>query len=90
MQKTAFSHFLGVVLHLVGGFEEIEMTFKATFVLKVTWFDSRLTFINLRKANNFIDGDQNEMIWIPLLYFGTSVESRYLKVDPLSTLAVEK
>ena len=67
------------------------MTFKAGFELKVRWFDFRLNFINLRESNNFIEADQDEQIWIPMLNFvATSVQSYYLLTDPFSTLAIEK
>ena len=80
----------GTDLFLVGGFEEIAMTFKAGFVLKVRWFDYRLKFINLRETNNFIEGGQDDVIWIPMLSFATSVTSLYLQNDPFSTIAIEK
>ena len=66
------------------------MTFKAGFELKVRWFDFRLNFANLRESNNFIEADQDEQIWIPMLNFATSVQSFYLLTDPFSTLAIEK
>ena len=66
------------------------MTFKAGFVLKVRWFDYRLTFINLKETKNFIEGGSNEKIWIPMLYFATSVKSFYLENDPFATIAIEK
>ena len=66
------------------------MTFKAGFELKVRWLDFRLNFANLRESNNFIEADQDEQIWIPMLNFATSVQSFYLLTDPFSTLAIEK
>ena len=36
----------------LGSFQEISMTFRAKFYIQLRWFDSRLTFTNLRKDND--------------------------------------
>ena len=39
---------LGFTLFSFWSINEVEMTFKATFVVEIKWFDTRLTFLNLK------------------------------------------
>lgn len=46
--------------------EEIEKYVKATYIFKKSWFNSYLTFQNLKKdARNFMFPEDRENIWIP-------------------------
>jgi len=36
----------------LGSFQELPMTFKAKIFIQLRWFDSRLTFANLKRDND--------------------------------------
>ena len=80
----------GPFVELIGSFEELAMTFKAGFRLRLRWFDHRLTFLDLKDDENFIAKTRRSEIWIPLLVFYNSIDLFYVENDPVSTVFIEK
>ena len=44
--------YLSIEILELSQFQELKLTFRAKFNLKLRWFDSRLTFANLKKKND--------------------------------------
>lgn len=77
-----------LTLRSVGPFDEISSSFKASFRLKLTWYDHRLTYLNLNdNGNNIAFKDQ---LWIPALVFSTCDKDYLVKNDEMSALSVHK
>jgi hypothetical protein len=53
------------------------------------WFDSRLTFQNL-KSSNTVEREMRDKIWIPKLIFCNTDKEHLVGLDDFSTLIVEK
>ena len=59
------------------------------FRLDLKWYDSRLTFLNLKSSNN-VGIEMRDKIWIPKLIFCNSDKEYQVQNDDFSTLTVEK
>ena len=57
----------GLTLFSVWKIDEMEMTFKAAFTLEVKWFDSRLTFINLKPNNSQVSLNKTKSVHLKKL-----------------------
>ena len=58
---------LAIEILELGQFQELKMTFRAKFNFKLRWFDSRLTFTNLKEnddARNSISKSYLEQCWV--------------------------
>jgi len=83
--------FVNMAIIQVGSFEEIEMTFKVNFIIRIKWYDNRLTFNNLKDET---DGENNlgevmrDNIWIPRLVFCNSLSEIRISNDDFSSLEV--
>jgi hypothetical protein len=53
-------------------------------------FDGRLTFANLQNDGNDIEEYEEDMIWIPRLFFDNSVLDIYIDNDPFSSIDILK
>lgn len=62
----------------VGSFDRYAMTFRAGFDIKMSWFDNRLTFINLKSGDSGVKvgAQEKENIWIPNIGFLNSLDGR--------------
>jgi Neurotransmitter-gated ion-channel ligand binding domain len=75
-------------LRSLNSFDELSMSFKASFRLKLFWYDWRLTYKNLNSFGNNIA--MKDSIWIPNLIFTTCVNDYYVSNDEMSALTIEK
>ncbi len=41
---------IDVVIYSIGSFEEIDMTYRVNFLIKIKWYDERITFVNLKDS----------------------------------------
>jgi len=73
--------------------EEAKNTFSVKIKILLKWYDSRLTFFNLRgemKRGNVVGSDERNGIWIPQLVFANSLPEFHIENDPNSILMVRK
>ena len=71
----------------------MQMTYGASFNLKLIWFDWRVLFYNLKsfKENyNYIAKNDLETIWLPRIIFSNSVKQDFLKFDDISSVIVQR
>lgn len=54
--------------------------------------DWRLSFLNLKtdSMSNLLNDDEKQIIWIPNIIFYNNPETNYVKIDPLTTLYIQK
>ncbi len=67
--------------------------FDSYFRIEVKWFDSRITFINLKlnkTHGNNVDKVGRESVWIPQLIFKNCIQDYFIQNDELSTLTVKR
>ncbi len=77
----------------IGNFDEMAMTFKARFSLKLTWFDWRVQYFNLKNMTenlNYLSNKDIKDIWLPKLIFSNSIEEIILKFDEISSVIVQR
>lgn len=82
----------------ISKFREVEHSFNIKFLMKVKWFDNRLTFQNLKNNifKNVIGVEQKHLVWIPPLIFNNSEDTHTLSINrketdaPLVNLLVER
>jgi hypothetical protein len=82
---------VNMTLLSIGSFQEIEMTFKVSFLISLKWYDSRLTFYNLNKdtaGENNVGHTLALDIWIPRVMFGNSLVETQIKNDGFSFIQV--
>jgi hypothetical protein len=77
-----------LTLRTLNSFDELSMSFKATFRLKLFWYDWRLTYKNLNYYGNNVE--TKDSLWIPNLIFTTCVSDYYVWIDEMSALNVYK
>ena len=65
--------------------KELDMSFDAKFVLVLEWYDSRLRYKNLLKANipNLVNEKNRDDIWIPPLVF-TNTDDNVAVTDDMT------
>lgn len=76
-----------------GNFDEISSTYKARFSLNLTWYDYRITFENLKNISesfNYLDKEDIDIIWKPMLRFRGSIERSELAFDNLASVTVPR
>ena len=73
--------------------EEIKNTFSVKIHIRLKWYDSRLTFYNLRgemKRGNVVGSVERDDIWIPRLVFANSLPEFHIENDHNSIVMVQK
>ena len=88
---------VSIDLYMLNNFEEIDLSYRAKFLLTLKWFDSRLTFANLKNDTfkNLVGKAKKEMLWIPTLMFNNTREHSMLSIyrdenEPIVNIFVEK
>ena len=68
--------------------DELHMSYTVNFKLTMQWFDSRITFRNLKPLDyeNLLDNSEIDKIWTPKLYFVNS-KNFYMKAGQESESA---
>lgn len=82
-----------ITVSRIGSFNEMAMTFKTRFFIKIAWLDWRLVFANLKKSSenfNYLSNEDEKKIWLPGLIFGNSIIETNLKYDDFSTVFVSR
>ena len=71
----------------ISKFREVEHSFNIKFLMKVKWFDNRLTFQNLKSNifKNVIGVAQKHLVWIPPLIFNNSEDTTTLSMNSKGT-----
>ena len=71
---------------------EIEMLFRCQFKLFLEWFDSRVTFYNLKENQllNTLVEDEKQNIWTPSMIFDNTDEKVRTKTDVESLISVKR
>ena len=82
-----------IVITTIGNFVEMDMTFRAKISLRLSWFDWRVNFYNLKFSNenfNYFANSDLKDAWLPRLIFGNSMNADSLKFDDLSSVIVQR
>ena len=93
LNPRPFSHDPSTLPLVYGYSPSFFLSFLLSFRIEVKWYDSRLTFINLKEnksQGNTVDLAGRDSIWIPNLIFSNCVEDVYIKNDDLSSLTVKR
>ena len=80
------------VIH-IDKLDETEMLFSVKILIQLMWYDSRLTFYNIKNYNgsgNNVGKEEREGLWIPQLIFSNSLPEIYIKNDEDSYLMVRQ
>ena len=66
--------FTSVLIYNIIDIDELHMSYTVDIEIKVKWFDSRLTFRNLKpkKDENQLNKSEIDRIWTPKLFLGNS------------------
>jgi hypothetical protein len=84
---------MNVTIFSISNFDEMHMTFKSRFSLKLKWLDWRVTFYNLKESPvnfNSLGDDDLKTLWLPRLIFSNSLDEKYLNFDSLSSVFVQR
>ena len=85
--------YVNMMMVKFGNFDEMSSTYKARFSLNLTWFDYRITFENLKgvtESFNYLEKEDIDTIWKPMLRFRSSVERKELAFDNLASVTVPR
>ena len=66
-------------------FKEVDMEFVLKYQIKKEWFDTRLTYWNLkeRRYANALSVEEKESIWLPILIFTNTENNEYDEIMEL-------
>ena len=83
---------IGITIQSLDSFEIIESRFKVEFEVNLRWYDSRLSFNNLRedKGTNSMGPDEKISIWFPSFVFFNTQQKLESIVDGKSLISVER
>ena len=75
----------------MGGIDEIESAVEFQFILYLTWFESRLNFLNLRESGRSnLETQEMESLWVPEIVFYNTKERLESLVDEKTSMSVER
>jgi hypothetical protein len=82
---------VSVIVSRIGNLNEMTMTFKARFSLRLSWFDWRVEFANLKNTSdnyNYLIKNQPKSIWLPKLVFSNCIQETNLMFDDFSSIII--
>ena len=83
---------ISVDINMIRDISEINSFLNVHFDLHFSWFDSRLTFENLKNDSdlNTLSPAEKRHIWVPELVFQNTDDKQRTKVDSEATITVKK
>ena len=54
---------IDVTIYSIGSFEEIGMTYRVNFLIKIKWYDERITFVNLKDPTQKVVITISDLFW---------------------------
>ena len=83
---------VSITLHALANFDSVLGHYEGKFTVQLNWFDSRLSFTNLREKPKVNGLQPNEMdqIWFPFFIFENTKNKEVGLLDSKSTLEVLK
>ena len=91
--KSTAQVYVNVSIVYIDKLEESEMSFSIKILVQLKWYDSRVTFDNLKiklKQGNKVGNNDRNQLWIPKLIFSNSLPEVQVTNDELSLLMVKQ
>ena len=89
--KTKLEVNMSIEVINLGGIDEIGSTVDFQFILYMTWFEERLSFLNLKESGtNHVERHEMESLWIPKIVFYNTKERLETLVDEKSSMNVKR
>ena len=83
---------VSTTIHSLANFDSVMGNYEAKFTVQLKWFDSRLSFTNLREKPkvNGLQPNEIRQIWFPFFIFSNTKNKEVGLIDSKSTLEVLK
>ena len=65
----------------ISAIRELKGDFKIDFSLGLTWYDSRLTFQNLKASSNIVNREVGAELWRPPIMFQKAIDKREINME---------
>ena len=83
---------VSMVIEKIDNVKELEMSLDAKFLLKLEWYDSRLSYKNLldNDHTNLLNDEHRNQIWTPSLVLSNTADNTIMANGPRSVLFIKK